>query len=318
MDRMIVKKEKSISLVILGASGFVGKGILRECSFFSPIKAVARKIPSDKHLFSSDVTWYSADLLIPDSLSDILQEGDIVINLVYIRSENDSDNIHMIDNIIEACLRHRVSRLIHCSTAMVVGGVQQLRVDESIICSPVSKYEQIKYAMEQRLQHAGLDVVIMRPTAIVGQNGLNLRKLAHALYDGSHIVNYLRACLFGKRKMHLVPLRNVAIALLHLANINNKFDRDVYFLAADDDPENNYLTVEKILRQSLGLRPRRVPILPLPLFILSTLLRFMGCSEWNLKRTYDARKIIATNLILPDSINKAIRDFGASVKKTRN
>lgn len=301
------------SLVILGANGFLGRAILEQKNFHLPVKAVARNVPSDERLFEKGITWYKADLLIPSALDHIVEKGDIVINLAYIKVADAADNLKMIDNIVEACLRYGARRLIHCSTAAVTGRAANACVDETTTCLPVTKYEYSKFAVEQRVLNinlSALDWAILRPTAIVGVGGENLLKLIDSLINGSRVINYLRACLFGRRNMHLVPVRNVAAAMAHLVTQQNTLNGHIYIVSSDSDPENNFRDVEAMLLRALKLKPRKIPVLQLPLLCLSILLKFRGRSESNLIRVYDSKKILATHFIPVDSVYDAVNQLG--------
>ena len=303
------------SLVILGASGFVGQAIIAQVPPNYSIKAVARSVPLDA---SPKATWYAADLLLRESLVQILKPGDTVINMAFMSMENVADNSSMITNIIDACLQCGVKQLIHFSTATVIGVAKETIVDETTVCKPVTKYDQIKLSIEQQLlayASDSFDVVILRPTAIVGSNGKNLLKLANSIVKGNPFINYIRASLFGRRKMHLVSVRNVASAALHLVARHEVSRGSIYFISSDDDPENNFLSVENMLRKALGFRERKWPVLPLPLICLSLLLKLKRQSASNVVRIHDSQKIQETNFVPVDSISSAVNDFACSFLK---
>ena len=301
------------SLVILGASGFLGRAIISHGNSIFPIKAIARRIPLDVDLCADSISWCEADLLIPHSLNKVLESGDIVINLVYMRSDCANDNLCVINNIIDSCIRNKVARLIHCSTAVVAGATKDFCVDETTACLPLTQYERVKFAIEQLVLSAvsqGLDIAILRPTAIVGPNGENLNKLANSLINGNSLVNYFRAALFGRRKMNLVPVRNVAAAMMHLAFQQDPRRGEIYIISSDNDPSNNFLSVESIVLSALGRRSRKLPVLHFPQLILSVLLRLRGRSASNVARIYDCKKLLATNFVPLDSVSDAIMDWG--------
>ncbi|MDP1604353.1 MAG: NAD(P)-dependent oxidoreductase [Legionella sp.] len=302
------------SLVILGASGFVGRAIIGQKKN-TPIKAVARRKPSDRDLHADNITWFAADLSASHSLDTVLEPEDIVINTAYLKTGNDEDNLRLISNIIESCHRQGVKRLVHCSTAMVAGTTKSVCIDETVPCIPYTPYEQNKYAIEELLLNASgtLEVVIVRPTAIVGAGGKNLVKLAESLLRGNPLINYARASLFGKRNMHLVSVHHVASAILHLAEHDDCKNGSIYYISADNDPKNNFLSVEKFLSEALGLKPRKIPVLPVPSLFLSFLLKLKGRSESSLARIYDSKKLVATDFIAIDTVYDAVNEFGKSV-----
>jgi len=304
------------SLVILGASGFVGRAVLAAPGLPMPVTAVSRASMCVPQLPQQAVRCLRADLLIPGSLDEVLEPGDVVANLAYGINASEADNVKLIGHVVAACLRRRVARLVHCSTAMVAGKTSETRVVESTVCVPRTAYERTKWTVEQRVLGAvaeGLDAAILRPTVIVGPGGRNLVKLADALRSGNPFVNYSRASLFGTRAMHLVPVRTVAAALLHVATLGTPAGGSIFNVSADEDPDNNFRSVETVLRESLGLSPRRLPLLPVPASALALLLRMRGRSDTDIARIYDSQKLFDTGFRPPESVVQAVRGFGASL-----
>ena len=316
---MVTPKGKAMSsLVIFGANGFLGRTLVADGAFSLPVKAVARSIPSDANLFRSGVTWIEADLMDPSSIDPVLGVGDVVVNLAYMPSASEADNCSLIDNLIDACLRAGVGRLLHCSTAAVVGASPVARVDETTRCVPLTSYEKTKWALEQRVGHAvsrGLDTAILRPTAILGSGGQTLLSLSRSLREDRRIVSYLRACLFGARPMHLVPARDVAAALLHVAALPGALAGEVFIVSSDDDPSNNFQTVETLLAAALALKRRTLPPVFLPTGVLALLLRLRGRSETRLDRNFAHEKLRSTGFRPVDTIAAAVREFGESLRR---
>lgn len=307
-----------MSLVIVGANGFLGRTLIARGDFPLPVKAVARITPPDVNELESAVTWIKADLTMPTSVDSVLEANDVVLNLAYMPKAGKEDNVRLMQHLIEACLRRRVARLVHCSTANVIGATNASTVVETTPCLPVTLYEQTKWTLEQLVLGAvsrGLDTVILRPTVIVGPGGQNLVSLARSLRRENSVISYLRACLFDRRPMHLVPARDVAAALLHVALLPGTLRGEIYFASADDDPSNNFQAVEAILSEVLGLRSRKLPPVFLPRGLLSLLLRMRGRSEWKPNRVYGSEKLRSTGFRPQDSVASAVRAFGESIRQ---
>jgi len=291
------------SLVVLGASSFVGEAIISQSNCIFPIKAVARNLKKDNQSNQINVKWYRINLLIPNSLDSVLEPGDVIINLIYMHDGNESDNNLLLQNIIDSCYRKKISRFIHCSSSVVAGATSESKIDETTPCLPISLYERSKYNLEkQLLYHASnlFDIGILRPTTIVGAGGKNLLKLALDLNRSGPIVNYLRASLYKNRPMHLVPLRNVVDALMHLAFLLKPLNSGVFIISSDDDPVNTFDRVEACLIEALGLKTRKFPIIPIPSEILILLLKLRGRSDFNMAREYRSSKLISTGFIMSD------------------
>jgi putative NADH-flavin reductase len=84
------------SIVLLGASGFLGKALLCSADLFGSVKAIVRSIPTNVDVYQKTVTWIEADLMNPSSLIGVLSEGDIVINLAYIPDSDKLKNVTLI------------------------------------------------------------------------------------------------------------------------------------------------------------------------------------------------------------------------------
>jgi nucleoside-diphosphate-sugar epimerase len=193
-------------------------------------------------------------------------------------------------------------------------------VTESAGGNPLTEYEKTKWLVEQHAISAtakGLDVAILRPTAIVGPGGQNLVGLASSLLDGNPVANYFRASLFGRRAMHLVPVRNVAAAVLHLAGLPHPLGGNIYQVSADDEPGNDFRSIEAMLSKCLGVRPRAIPLLPLPPQMLALLLRLLGRSDSDPHRCYDSGKLLATGYRPVDSVPDAVGEFAAKFRQQR-
>jgi len=307
------------SIVILGASSFIAKALINEGPYQLPIKAVARIIPVDQECYKQ-VEWLQADLLNPLSLDKVFAEGDLVINLVYMQGSSSERNHQMVENLIQACMKSKVSRLVHCSTALVVGATTVSDISESTPCLPLTDYEVTKYGLEKLILsdlHNGLDVAVLRPTAVVGVGSKNLVKLSDQLINSSKITNYFRSSLFGNRPMHLVPVQMVSEALVHLIFSPNPLSKQVYIVAADSDADNNFKKVEGLLRKALGMEQRKIPLLPLPQCFLRSLLRLLGRTDFRLSRNYRTDKLKSTGFQTESSVGGAVMSFGASIKNSK-
>src|ERR1051325_10562263 len=99
------------SLVVLGASGFVGRAVVAACA--GSVTAV-RRTPREPDDRNGRIRWLTADLSAGGSLDAVLQPGDVVINLAYAR-DSAGANLALADNVARACQRRQIARLVHCS-----------------------------------------------------------------------------------------------------------------------------------------------------------------------------------------------------------
>ena len=170
------------SVVILGSSSFLGRVLLNNINSNISFKAIVRKIPVDADKYNERVKWIKLDNINFSSLINIFEKGDVVINLTYIKNNNRNDNISLINHIVDASIYSKISRLIHCSTASVVGDNDTNNINELTPCNPKTNYEKVKMEVEKIVLSSltkGIDIGILRPTAIVGYGSKNLNYLQH-------------------------------------------------------------------------------------------------------------------------------------------
>jgi nucleoside-diphosphate-sugar epimerase len=298
------------TVVVIGASGFIGERLLRALAARKDVevRALVHRHNARGH---DNISFLRGDLLMQGSLDELLVEDCTVINLAYLAR----DNLDAMANLAKACARSRVRRLIHCSTAVVDGRAGSDLITESTACIPVSEYEMTKLQMEAVLLEAAIgkfEVTILRPTAVFGPGGKNLLKLANELMTANQWVSYLRSCLFGRRSMNLVSVENVVAALEFLLDAE-MVDREIFIISDDDSPVNNYRDVEDRLLANFG-KSYPVQRVIIPRLFLSTLLRLAGKSNINPSKKYSGQKLAALGFKKPQDIEAAINAFAVWYK----
>jgi dihydroflavonol-4-reductase len=170
-----------VMIVVTGASGLVGANLVRALLFaHQRVRVVVHR---ESAAFQGlKVEQVKADLRDPDSLSKAFSHADLVYHLAGLITISGSDwvqaeqiNTLGTRNVVDACLKNKVKRLIHFSS---IEAVQQkpLNVpvnDDSplVHSSEAPPYARSKAAAEIEVQSGiqrGLDAILMRPTAIVG------------------------------------------------------------------------------------------------------------------------------------------------------
>lgn len=301
-------------IAIIGASGFIGEHLLaalaRRRQFDVRVLTRTKKIELQN---GPHVTFLEGDLLKPETLDIMFEPGCTVINLAYLAYGSKRDNLDAMKNLAEACARKKVKRLIHCSTAVVVGATQEDWVDEDTLCNPVTEYEKIKLEIENVLFEKSLgafELSILRPTAVFGRGGKNLFKLAKGLDIDNLWLNYAKSCLFYRRSMNLVSVENVVEALIFLLNTDSEVDREIFIISDDDSPMNNYWDIENLLLEKLG-KSFPVKSVPLPLMFLGMLRQIFGKPAVNLSVKYSDKKLASFGFKKPQSLADGIESFAS-------
>lgn len=298
---------------VIGASGFIGTNLLKQLSqkySSSEIRVLVHK--RNPGLILPNVVFIEGDIITGKGLDQLLASNAVVFNLAYIASATHDQNVQAAKNIVASCIRHKVKRLIHCSTAVVVGKAQSQTINEQTHCNPGSPYEVTKLEVEKTILDAAaqkIEVVVLRPTAVFGAGGKNLLKLSNQITQENGFLNYLRSCIFSTRAMNLVAVDNVIAALMFLAFYEGHIDAEIFIISDDDSDDNNYQYVEQYLMQKFLKHSHRFPVIPIPLFFLRSLLSLLGKPQPNPSVRYEARKIESLGFKKPASLQNGLDSF---------
>lgn len=264
------------TVAVTGATGFLGRSLVAECRARRlPVRVLARDRTAARALWGSDVEVAGGDLLDPSVLARFVPAEGTLFHLAYLRS-GPGDNLAAAAALATAAANAGVARVVHCSTAVVSGPVEPRVIDERVEPRPRGGYQATKLAIEHALREAlppSVELAIVRPTEIVGPGGAGLRTMIDRLRTRPAAVNAAYRMIQGARRLNFVAVRNVVAALLHVASAPLAVNGDVFIAADDDDPDNNYRSVESLIRVALGRSPGDGgPVLPLsvlaPLFTL--------------------------------------------------
>lgn len=267
------------TLAITGSTGFVGRHFVAECLHRDDIKLrlLTRNRTVLAHLAGNRVTICEGDLLDPETLTTFLQPGCTVVHLAYLHESPDA-NVDAIRFLIKAATNCIVKRIVHCSTAVVVGSQANGVITEDAVPAPVGGYQQAKYRIEETLRaelSPTVDLAILRPTEIIGPGGQGLQSLIRRLQDGRSCTNLVHRSILKNRRFNYVSIHNVVAALMLLACTSVRQAGEVYQVSDDDDLDNNYTAVESIVNSVLGAHPQRPFDLGLPRSVISLLFRLL-------------------------------------------
>lgn len=164
---------------VTGASGHAGNNLCR-LLLAQGHKVRVLRHKDTKSLQNLDVDKIDGDVLNPSALEDFTRGTDVVfhlaarISLKGSRKEMLRINVEGTRNILNACKKNKVGKLVYFSTIHALQhGHPKQRLDENrpLIESSNIKYERSK-AMGEKIirEHSGasLETVILNPTAIIG------------------------------------------------------------------------------------------------------------------------------------------------------
>jgi nucleoside-diphosphate-sugar epimerase len=302
------------AIAVCGAAGFIGGHLL---AALASDRAASVRVLVHRHdprtgQAAANTATVSGDLLRPESLGAFVAPGSTVVNLAYLEAASHDDNLAAATNLARACRAGGARRLVHVSTATVVGAVRDDVITEATLPDPRTDYERTKLAVERRLAKeasGALELVVLRPTAVFGPRGRNLLALAGRLATGAAPVNYVLSCLHGRRRLNLVCVDNVVAAIRFVSSLPVMGGSDTFIVSDDDDPLNNYRAVESLLAARLGRGGYPVPPLPVPAAFLAAVLRLRGRSNANPNRVYSAAKLARAGFRPPTTLAAGLESF---------
>lgn len=187
-------------ILVTGGTGLVGGNLLwyllqendrikatcRKTSNLEPLKNIFGFYTSKPEEFLSRIDWIEADVLNEKSIANALENIDLVYHCAAVVSLGSANsNISEINvlgtkNIVNGCLKNKVSKLCFVSSIAACGSgakagiiTEELEWVEKTNPSP---YSQSKYDSEQEVWKGikqGLNAVIVNPGVILGVSGTN-------------------------------------------------------------------------------------------------------------------------------------------------
>jgi len=254
-------------VVVTGATGHVGNTLINQLLLNNEtIRVLIRKTSSKEALNGNNIEIVEGDLLNLDSLIKAFTGVDVVFHCAALISILPRDkkllydiNLKGTENVIEACFRCKVKRLVYTSSIEAIGLPEVGScVDESYGFNPDKTmiiYGKTKALATLKVLEAvkkGLDAVIVCPTAVIGPNDHKPSKMGKMFID------------FAKRKMsgypdfggfNFVDVRDIANGII-LAAKNGKTGEH-YLLTGE------HKTVPELmdeLEKGFGVKKPKMPI----------------------------------------------------------
>ncbi len=170
-----------MKIAVTGASGHVGNNLCRKLS------SLGHNLKGLKHhsadsLKNVEMQLIEGDVLIPNSLNNLVKDAEVVfhlaakIDLLGNKKSMFTTIVEGTKNIIEACIRNNVRRLIHFSTIHAIdhsNNTSPLDENRPLISKSRIMYETSKAKAEKLIQDIPteiLETIVLNPTAIMGPN----------------------------------------------------------------------------------------------------------------------------------------------------
>jgi nucleoside-diphosphate-sugar epimerase len=269
-------------LAVLGGTGFLGRHFVatahrlgRRVRMLVRETAAARSGTTD---FAIDgaIESVRGDLGDAAALTRLITPGATVVNFAWSGKTAPADAVRQARQLAAVCREAQARALLHCSTAAVFGacGGASVITDETAP-RPADSYGRVKLAVDDTLRQeleGHVPLALLRPASVFGAGGEGLVKLIAEIASGGGLASYLRSCLFDRRFLHLVPVETVVEAFLFVeTRVGPSGSR--HLISADDEPLNQYRTMERRLMQLFDVPDHRWPRVPMPPAALRLALR---------------------------------------------
>lgn len=238
-----------------------------------------------EHLRSRGADLRRGNILQPESFAGAMAGCDVVCHFAAAFRESGADeayfarmNVDGTTNVLEAAVASGVKRFIHCGTAGIYGQRVAGTINEKTPIRPWNSYERSKLAADEQVRclssAAGMQYVILRPTAVYGPRDERLSKLFRSVQKG-------RFPLFGRGegRRHMIYVTDLADAFLRACTAASAANQELIVAGPKAVPLRELLnTIARVAN-----RPAFGPCLPLkPMLALAALVEDT-CKVFKLK-----------------------------------
>jgi nucleoside-diphosphate-sugar epimerase len=184
--RAEVEAPLGITVLVTGASGFLGRNLVRRLLADGvPTRALARSPEKAEQLESQGAEAVVGDITDDEALDHALDGVGTVFHLAgrllvpgLPAEEYRSTHVVGTNRLLDLCRgRSSLKRFVHCSTTGVVGVTGETPADEDAPLRPTNVYEETKAEAELAVRaavHEGVPAVIVRPGLVYGPGDLHL------------------------------------------------------------------------------------------------------------------------------------------------
>ncbi|WP_300730125.1 NAD(P)-dependent oxidoreductase [Pseudomonas sp.] len=175
-----------MKILVTGASGFIG-GRFARCALEQgfDVRVSGRRAEGVEHLVRRGAEFIPGDLTDGLLVRDLCVDVDAVVHCAghvgtWGRYQDFfRDNVLVTENVVEACLKQRVRRLVHLSSAAVYfdGRAHQGLTEDQVPRRFAHPYAETRYLAEQKVfgaQEFGLEVIALRPRSVTGAGDMSL------------------------------------------------------------------------------------------------------------------------------------------------
>lgn len=219
-----------MNILVTGATGFIGKYFIKKlCASYKSITILTRSqkpIQRDNSIPSSVKTIYEANITKYSTIEKEFENIDLVIHLAGFVSfyQKDKERLLSINNkgslnVLKACQKHNVKKIIHVSSTAALGFSDEA-IDEDFIFDwePYKQciYSYSKYLPNKAIAESSINTTIVYPSLVLGPG------------DTTNTNKYIEAIQKNKIPFHMpgeisyIDVRDFVNALIFIIQNNLK------------------------------------------------------------------------------------------------
>lgn len=306
------------TVLVTGGTGFTGSHLVKRLLSRG---CEVRVVDNQKGLFHDELEELGAQITIGsiterELMSQLVDGCNVVHHLAAAFREIDDPkdvywnvNVEGTRYLLEAAMEHKVDKFVYCSTQGVHGNVSNPPGNEGSPIAPADYYQLTKYEGEvvaQEFMEKGLNVTILRPTAIYGPGDPG-RWYILFKYSSSG-----RFFMFGNGKVtyHPVYIDNLVDAF-ELAVEREEAAGETYIIG-----DREYYTLDEIVAMVGEAQGKDVSIIHLPFWPLWALALLCEgvCSLLRITPPLFRRRVDWFRQVRAFDVSKAMRELGYDSK----
>jgi nucleoside-diphosphate-sugar epimerase len=252
-------------ITIAGASGFVGKSLIRKLDSKLKIRGLSRS----ERKSDENVEWYKTDLFSYQSINDALKDTEVAIYLVHstlpssmlFQGNFQDTDLFLADNFAKACVHNNVKQIIY------LGGL--------VPSEGMSKHLKSRQEVEEVLKAAEIPLTILRAGMVVGDGGSSFEILKNLVLNLPFMIlpQWTKS---NTQAIHINDLTSVISAVAENKDFYNKTINAV---------NGEKITYEDLIRKTASYFGKPQNMIPVPINYTSfskLWVKFFGDADYEL------------------------------------